>query len=82
MNFDKDTGVFDKDELDDDLEVETTEVAFSDTLDPGNVQLQANKRKGQRGSQYEVEVRRMVEDILDKKRQRKKDGDDVFDDYQ
>jgi hypothetical protein len=82
MNFDKDTGVFDKD-LDDDLEVETTEVvAFSDPLDPAEPQAQANKRKNARGSQHEVEIRRTVEDIIDQRRQRSKYGDDLFDDFE
>lgn len=79
MNFDKDTGVFDKDELDDDLETETTEVNFSESIDGNNPQLQTTKRKGLRTSQYEVEVRRTVEDILELKRQREKHGDELFD---
>lgn len=79
MNFDKDTGVFDKDELDEDLETETPEVSFSESLESNNAQIQTNKRKGQRTSQYEVEVRRTVEDILELKRQREKHGDELFD---
>ncbi len=82
MNFDKDTGVFDKD-LDDDLEVETPEVnAFPESLDPAEPQAQSNKRKNARGSQHEVEIRRTVEDILEQKRQRTKYGDDLFDDLE
>ena len=79
MSFEKESTVFSKEELDDDLGIEN-DASLIEILATDIQQTNANKRKGQRSSQYDVEVRRTVEDILDRKRQREKFGDDIFDD--